>query len=264
LKYQKTFLIAVLFFSACDYNQKRSALENESSKRTEKMQTVRFGGQDIKVKLLYVSEFKSLDDFWCEGSPDVKVENGSLFIRTALERDERYSFISSVFCRKQFKGDILVEFDARSIHPGSHRNFNFFIHTAMTDGRDLYETRKERTGDYPEYHVMNNYLFTFLPDKAEVAGKGEIELARWRFRRDPGFQLMKEVRFGVIEQNRWYHFKYLVQDGRVASSVSLDPEQMYEWTDPKPLNEGYVGFRTFCSHMEYRNLHIWKVSRQTL
>ncbi len=223
-----------------------------------KSKTTLFGEREIQAELAYASDFTSLDEFWSEGTPDVKVEGGSLFVRTTLTRDDRYHFISSVFCRKRFKGNLMVEFDARSIHPESHRNFNFFIHTGLRDGRDLYETRAERTGDYPEYHVMDNYLFTFLPGK--VAGEEPPrEYSRWRFRRDPGFRLMKEVYSTPIEHQRWYHFQYLVQDGVVACSVDRNPLDTYGWRDPEPLTEGYLGFRTFCSHMEYRAMRVWKI-----
>jgi hypothetical protein len=29
--------------------------------------------------------------------------------------------------------------------------------------------------------------------------------------------------------------------------------------DAHPLRGGYLGFRTFCSHMEYRALNVWGV-----
>jgi hypothetical protein len=224
------------------------------------MTTVHFAGRDLPAELAYASDFASLDDFWSEGTPEVTVEGGSLFVRTTLTRDARYHFISSVFCRQPFTGDLLVEFDARSIHPDSHRNFNVFMHTRLRDGRDLYQTRGERTGDYPEYHVMDNYLFTFLP--GTVAGEDPARAySRWRFRRDPGFRLMKEVYSTPIEQQRWYHFQYLVHDGVAACSVDRQPLETYGWRDPEPLPGGHFGFRTFCSHMEYRALRIWSLPK---
>jgi hypothetical protein len=93
-----------------------------------------------------------------------------------------------------------------------------------------------------------------------VAGEEPVqEFSRWRFRRDPGFCLMKEVYSTPIKQQRWYHFQYLVQDGVVACSVDRSPLDTYGWLDPEPLKEGYLGFRTFCSHMEYRELRVWGV-----
>jgi hypothetical protein len=219
---------------------------------------IRFGERDLRVAAAYASDFESLDDFWFEGTPDVTVEAGSLVVRTTLTRDDRYRFISSVFCGKPFQGNLLVEFDARSIHPDSHRNFNLFLHTRLRDGRDLYGTRGERRGDYPEYHAMDNYLFTFLP--GNVAGEDPPrEYSRWRFRRNPGFRLMKEIHSTPIEQQRWYHFQYLVRDGVVACSVDRNPLETYGWRDPDPLSGGHLGFRTFCSHMAYRTLRVWRV-----
>jgi hypothetical protein len=223
------------------------------------MQTITFGDRNFQANLQYASEFTSLDDFWFEGTPDVTVSGGSMYLRTALARDERHHYVSSVFCRERFREDVMIEFDARSIHLLSQRNFNFFIHTTMDDGRDLYQTRRERTGDYPEYHSMRNYLFTFLPTVVEAAGATEPTAARWRFRRNPGFTLIKEVISSTIEQQRWIHFQYSVHDGLVACSVDRNPLQTFGWHDPEPLREGYFGFRTYCSHLEYRNLRVWNI-----
>ena len=222
-------------------------------------QTVPFGGREVKAESAYSSNFRSLDDFWWEGTPDVSVAGGSLFVRTTLTRDDRHHFISSVFCRRRFQGDVMVEFDVRSVHPQSQRNFNFFIHTSLVDGRDLFETRGERTGDYPEYHGMNNYLFTFLPGRVESEGDKAPEFARLRFRRNPGFRLMKEIYSGSVVNDRWYHFQYVVLDGLVACAVDRHPQETYGWCDSEPLREGYLGFRTFCSHMEYRELRVWNL-----
>jgi hypothetical protein len=107
---------------------------------------------------------------------------------------------------------------------------------------------------------MDNYLFTYLPGRVQSEGEAAPEVARWRFRRNPGFKLIKEVHAGPIEQHRWRHFQYVVHDGLVACSVDRDPLETYGWRDPEPLKEGYIGFRTFCSHMEYRALRVWNVS----
>lgn len=223
---------------------------------------ITFADKPLRGEGVYSSDFRSLDDFWWEGSPDVTVRDGSLLVRTTFQRDDRRHFISSVFCRRPFRGDVLVEFDARSIHAESHRNFNFFLHTTMPDGRDLFATRAERTGDYPEYHVMDNYLFTFLPVAGELVQSEKVQdWARWRFRRNPGFRLMKEINAPAVVNDRWYHFQYLVQDGLVASSVDRNSLETYAWRDDAPLTEGYMGFRTYCSHIEYRDLKVWQLVR---
>ncbi len=219
---------------------------------------IQFGDRKLDGELIYQPDFSTLDDFWCEGSQDVHVKANHLFIKTNLERDPEYTFICSVFSKKFFKGDLLAEFYAQDVHEESHGNFNMFIHTTMRDGRDLYETRKERTGDYPEYHVMNNYLYTFL--RSSVEGEGATKpRARYRLRRDPGFILKKEVNSYEWEHFRWYKFQFLIKDGIAGISVDDNPFETYCWKDEEPLTEGYLAFRTFRSHLEIKDFKIYQV-----
>jgi hypothetical protein len=216
-----------------------------------------FAGTKLSGDLLYQTNFDNLDDFWHEGSPDVSVNAGSLILRTLFERDDAKHFVSSVFLKRIFRGDLMVEFQARSIHADSHRNFNFFIHTRHPDGRDLYATRGERTGDYPEYHVLDNYLFTCL--KSDQQDHEGFDFFRYRMRRDPGFCLMKEVHAYRCENFRWYTFQFLVRQGAVSVCIDRLPHECYTWHDPRPLTEGYLGFRSFMSHLEYKNFSVFQV-----
>ena len=218
-----------------------------------------FANTRLSGELLYRSTFENLDDFWSEGAPDVSVKDGSLIVRTELQQHPQQHHTSSVFLKKVLRGDVLVRFQARSIHEQSHRNFNFFIHTRHPDGRDLYATRGERSGNYPEYHVLNNYLFTCL--KSDQQDRDGFAFFRYRMRRDPGFQLMKEVHSHRCENFRWYTFEYLIHKGAVSVCIDQLPHECYTWHDPKPLTEGYLGFRSFMSHLEFKELCVWQVER---
>jgi hypothetical protein len=199
-----------------------------------------------------------MDDFWAEGSPDVAVRDNRLCVRTTDTRDEQKHFISSVFLRRIFEGNLLVEFQGSSVADWSHRNFNFFIHTMLCDGRDLYETRGERTGDYPEYHVMDNYLFTCL--KSDQQNSDGSDMFRYRMRRDPGFVLMKEVHGYRCENHRWYTFKFLVHAGRISLCIDDLDYETYTWIDPQPLTRGYLGFRTYMSDLQFKDLKIYQLA----
>ncbi len=216
---------------------------------------VTFGGSAHPGELVYRTDFARLDDFWWEGSPDIRSEGNRLVVRTMLERDPQLHFMSSVFLRREFAGDVLVEYEGRSVHERSERNFKFFVHTRMRDGHDLYETRGERTGNYGEYHVMDNYLFTCL--KSERRNADGTDMFRVRMRRNPGFVLRKEVHAYACENFRWYRFAYMVRGGEVAVSIDGRPELTYSWTDEEPLAGGYLGFRTYMSHLELRDLAVY-------
>lgn len=95
----------------------------------------RFAGRELPANLAYETNFANLDEFWWEGTPEVSASGGSLFIRTKLQRDANCHHVSTVFLKRPFKGDLFVEYEGRSIHDESHRNFNFFVHAKTRDGR---------------------------------------------------------------------------------------------------------------------------------
>lgn len=219
---------------------------------------VTFGEWTFAAELLYRPDFRSLDDFWVEGSQDVEVKDGHLFVRTAKQKNKEATYVSSVFSKRYFKGDLLVEYTARDTGTDTQGNFNLFLHTTDPSGRDLYETRGERSGEYGEYHLLNNYLFTFL--RSNVDGEGQdTPRARYRLRRDPGFVLKKEAHSYEWALNRWYRFKFLSRAGVVGISVDEHPFETYCWRDPQPLSEGYLAFRTFCSHLEIKDCSVYQV-----
>lgn len=217
-----------------------------------------FSNREFNGDLVYETDFANMDDFWVEGSPDARVADNQLVVKTRYERDETIHFVQSVFLKKVFTGSLMVEYMGQSIDEESHRNFNFFIHTTGPDGKDLYETRGERTGDYPNYHVLDNYLFTCLQsDQKDVDGCRKF---RYRMRRDPGFVLMKEAHAYRCENFRWYKFQYLVNGGEISLCVDGLPHETYTWIDDKPLTEGYLGFRTYMSHLAFKDLKVYRLA----
>ena len=219
---------------------------------------ISFFDRHLQCHLVYETGFETLDEVWVEGSPDVGVKKNLLCVRTSRERDRGIRFVCSVFVRRIFEGDLLVTFEGRSVAAWSHRNFNFFIHTMPRDGRDLYATRGERTGDYPEYHVMDNYLFTCLP--SERRNPDGSAMFRYRMRRNPGFELMREEHGYRCEDGRWYRFEYLVHAGLVGVRVDGRDDQTYTWVDRQALRRGYLGFRTYISDLEFRDLRVYGVT----
>jgi len=218
---------------------------------------LRFADRLFTGELLYRTSFSSLDDFWWEGAPDVTVRGGELIVRTTLERDDRAHFVSTVFLRRAFQDDVLVEFQARSLHEQSQRNFNLFLHASDPAGMDLYDTRTGRTGLYDEYHALNNYLFTCVPSEQKNADGSDK--MRIRMRRNPGFILEQEAHSYACENDRWYTFQYLLLGGEVSLCIDRLPQETYTWHDPSPLSGGYLGFRTYMSHLAIRGLRAYGI-----
>ena len=105
---------------------------------------------------------------------------------------------------------------------------------------------------------MNNYLFTALnSDKTNPDGSTQF---RYRMRRNPGFELMNEAYGYRCEAMRWYSFKYLLMNGTVSMTIDDQPDQTIRWRDSNPLREGYMGFRTYMSHLAIRRLNVYRLA----
>ncbi|MBQ9361828.1 MAG: hypothetical protein IJT97_00225 [Bacteroidaceae bacterium] len=57
----------------------------------------------------------------------------------------------------------------------------------------------------------------------------------------------------LLKANHWYKIRLEQTDGRVR--YFIDGECLVDYLDPKPLTQGYFGFRTTLSHAKLRNFH---------
>ncbi len=178
-------------------------------------------------------------DWVAEGGAKVSVRDGRLFMDAT--RGER-PFLT-LWCRREFEGDGLIEFAAR-VEPGEgSTNINFILYGTSPDGSSVLETSGERTGEYPEYHELNNYIYTYLNN----AEKGSPRL-RVRFRKDPGFNLLREVWREPLEKGRDYRFAMAVQGARMRYYV--DGRLLIDHEDAdSPHRRGHHAFRTWHSHI---------------
>ncbi len=198
-----------------------------------------------------------LENWWVEGGQQVQAKDGVLDVR-ADPPDNDPGGVCTVWCRQPFGGDLRVEFDARVKH--SHigaNNLNFFLHYSDPCGADLYDTREARAdGGYAKYHQLTGYIFTFLNDRhgeADPAPDG-LPAGRMRIRRCPGFRLLAENYGYHCRAGRTYRITVEKRGGVLRFDV--DGEVSLEGGDPEPLGAGYLGFRTFRTHVEWGNLRV--------
>lgn len=224
---------------------------------------IKFGKEFIDCDLIYENEFTSLDDLWSEGSQNLFVDKKQLHIQCELGEERnivnhQQQHVASVFFNRKFSGNLLISFQACSDNQNSKRNFNFFIHTKDNTNENLKITRDNRSGDYREYHQMQNYLITCLP--SEQKNNDGTDKFRIRMRKNPGFELMNEIHEYACENFRWYQFSYLIRHKEVAISIDQKPELTFNLSDTTPLTEGYMGFRTFCSWLTYKDFKVYRVN----
>jgi hypothetical protein len=195
------------------------------------------------------------DIFWLEGSEKVKVINERLYVDANPDRNGESYPVSTVWLNKIFTGDIQVEFDTHVLSsPDKEHNINFFFLYSDPSGKPLKESRHNRkTGDYKKYHELNGYIFTYLAN-------GRPDTARFRFRDNPGFNLVKEINSYECKRGKTYHFEIRKKGNHIQYLVD---GQVFLDKKDKDYNdihqEGLIGFRTWRTELWFDNLVIKKL-----
>jgi hypothetical protein len=64
----------------------------------------------------------------------------------------------------------------------------------------------------------------------------------------------------LIIPNHWHQI-HIIADGE-RTSYAIDGESYFDYVDPHAYQSGYFGFRTFNSHLRFRNFKVMKESRE--
>ena len=96
---------------------------------------------------------------------------------------------------------------------------------------------RNRSGNFIEYDSLSLYY----------AGIGGNRNTTTRFRKYSGGgerNLFRDLtnKAHLLEANKWYHIKIIVFQGHTR--LLVNDELFFSFEDPKPLIEGYFGFRT--------------------
>ncbi len=194
----------------------------------------------IQREIIFEENFNYPDgalpsDWWSEGVPATN-QNGRLFV----DADTLEPRVATVWLDREFSGNVQVEFDVHVVSSQElANNLNFFFLYADPDGNNLRETKEDRKdGKYAKYHKLNGYIFTHLANGSESP-------ARFRFRYNPGFELLEE----------WYGDECKIGTTYRIKVVKLDKKIQY-WTNGKLIidqeledtllyEKGILGFRTY-------------------
>lgn len=184
--------------------------------------------------------------WWSEGV-QAKILNGRLFV----DADTIEPRVSTVWLDKTFSGDLQIEFDVYVVSSKEiANNLNFFLLYSDPAGKNLRDSRNDRMdGTYSHYHKLNGYIFTNLAN-------GNEEKSRFRFRYNPGFELLEEKFAYECRRETLYHiriikkgnhFEYWANDQLVISK-DVDDDTVH--------NQGIIGFRTYRTALWWDNLTI--------
>jgi hypothetical protein len=210
-------------------------------------------------KVLFQEDFDSYGDnstlpadWWHEGSKAVRIEAGHLRADANLDKNGEDYDASTIWLNKTFTGDVRVEFDAHVLaSDGDKNNINFFFLFSDPSGAPVSQTKAERTdGKYGKYHQLNGYVFTFLAN-------GNPDKARFRFRDDPGFNLLQENFAYECKQNKTYHIIVTKKDNRITYAVdgTIYLDMIDDVANPEHTS-GIIGFRTWHTDLWWDNLKV--------
>lgn len=213
--------------------------------------------QILELETIYENDFsRDTGDWLAEGGADVLIRDGRLF----MDARKDVHWYLTLWCRKPFEGDTVIEYTARAEEETGSTNINFFVYGSMPDGSSVLDTTSERTGDYGEYHVLNNYIYTFLNNRRE--NKPEEEILRVRFRKDPGFHLLEEHWGEPLRRGRDYRFSIVIQGPRMRFYV--DGKIIFDYEDSaNPHRHGHHAFRTWKSFISAGSFRVSRIVSST-
>lgn len=207
--------------------------------------------------LLYSQNFNSYKNgtlppgWWVEGGESVYVQNGHLLVNADPKAKNGPGHVATVWLRKEFSGNIQVDFDAHVVSSSTDvNNINFFLYFTHPGNEALYDTRKQRTdGSYRSYFNLNGYIFTYLKDDPTK------DVARFRLHRCPGFELIAQKFAFHNRQGETYHITITKRGKDLAFAVDgkvylRATDDKYNWT------KGYIGFRTYQTDLWFDNLQV--------
>ena len=191
---------------------------------------------DLKESELVLEEDfssgKTLSSNWLEiGSAAWSIKDGVLDGKWKEGADLRHG---QLFSRKQFLGDVLMEFDAQTVVPSDH-DIIWWWGTALN---------KEKS------HWESGYLAGLGGWWSNKAGVERIEGKEVFMAMTPLFKLVPGK-------------QYKIQCGMIGTTVFVfaNGQLVMEFNDPNPLAAempGRVGFGVYQSHVQFGNLKVYK------
>ena len=165
---------------------------------------------------------------------------------------------TTLWWKEKMKGNVVIEYDARVVVENGRTeewnrpsDLNCFWMASDPKAADVFSRMKQRGGKFVNTYQLQLYYLGFGGNHNKTT----------RFRRytgdargveDQAFRpvILKEYtdEAHLLKPNHWYHIRLECKDGRVKYWVN--GECMVNYFDPKPLTEGWFGFRTTLSHTQ--------------
>lgn len=211
--------------------------------------------QDLQKKTIFKETFNYPDGalpagWWSEGCP-AEIRDGRLYV----DADTSSSRMATIWLDRNISGNFQIDYDVHVVSSSDKaNNINTFLLYTDPNGRHLRSTANERaSGNYNLYHKLNGYIFTHLAN-------GDEENTRFRFRDNPGFNLLQENFGGDNRIGKTYHVK-IIREGN-HFQYWVDDRKGIDMVDDQfnaAHKEGLFGFRTWHTALWWDNLVITKL-----
>ena len=253
-------LVAACGPAGCRANSGNHNTEPASG-RHAMTRTLTLPGETLDLETLFQDDFAADSGQWlAEGGAEVVVKDGRMFFDARRSKPA----VETLWCRRAFEGDCVIEYTARVEAGDGNTNLNFFIYGSNPDGSSVLSTTAQRSGAYRQYHKIPNYIVTYL--NMDDRQKQDIDAAdpsklrvRVRFRKDPGFNLIHETwRESAIEKGRDYRFTIVIQGPRTR--LYVDGDLVFDHSDSEPLyRRGHHGFRTWATFVSVDEFRVSRI-----
>jgi rhamnogalacturonan endolyase len=204
---------------------------------------------DANEQLLFSDDFKKGAAQWIAEFED---SVGSSVVMRRGVLDLKASAGATVWFKNKLSGNILITYDVTMIDSGGATDRVSDLNAFWMAQDPVRSVPFGRNGKFPSYDDLHLYY----------AGIGGNNNTTTRFRRyDPekGKPVLKEYldKEHLLEGNKYYVVKITVQNGR--TTLSVNDLLYFDYTDKRPLTEGYFGFRTTKSHQRISNFRVYRL-----
>lgn len=206
-------------------------------------------GERLQLEEVFYEDFSGgLERWQAEGDAKTGVNEGWLEVDATAGKVKA----ATIWCRREFTGDQLVEYDFRLASGSVQSNVNMFLLASRQGG--FLESGGARDGSYGQYHEFPNYLITLLNGTENLDRRERLRL---RMRLNPGFRLDDERWYEPLAFGRVYHLAYLVKPP--LATVYLDGRPLIRTLYSEKLERGFHGLRTWHTHLYYDNFRVSRV-----
>lgn len=202
-----------------------------------------------KGKILFEDRFDKLGDHWVLETQSANpakllIDSGRMIIDAGKD--------ATVWLDQPLSGNLLIDcYREVWMRNGAHdrlSDMNFFWMATDPRNNHLF-TRK---GIFKEYDSLQLYY----------AGIGGNNNATTRFRKyagDGSKPILQEYTDTqhLLKPNHRYHIQILIRDG--LTECRVDDEVWFSYSDPHPLRNGFLGFRTTKSRQVISGLKIYRI-----